>query len=164
MFQRVSYRFEITQGGVNDYRISILGYSSHKKKINTVMGHHMMSNIKIRILKQTNLTDLADFNGFIPQGLFCNHWRQRRALQVSCIDLIQCPHPVSLALIMRTWHPVAKSSACPFFNRVWLQTCTCTLRLALSDTCASASDVTCSLFYFVVFIDYVLFESLNILQ
>ncbi len=44
-----------------------------KKKINTVMGHHMMSNIKIRILKQTNLTDLADFNGFFPQGLFCNH-------------------------------------------------------------------------------------------
>ncbi len=29
-------------------------------------------------------------------------------------------------------------------NRVWLQTCTCTLRLALSDTCTSASDVTCS--------------------
>ncbi len=46
----------------------------------------------------------------------------------------------------------------------------CTLRhlhaqtLARSDTCASASDVTCSLFYFVLFIDYFLFESLNILQ
>ncbi len=38
-------------------------------------------------------------------------------------------------------------------RRVWLQTCTFTLRLALSDTCASASDVTCSLFYFVLFID-----------
>ncbi len=39
-------------------------------------------------------------------------------------------------------------------RRVWLQTCTFTLRLALSDTCASASDVTCSLFYFVLFIDF----------
>lgn len=66
------------------------------------MGHHMMSNIEIRILKQTNLADLADFNGFIPQGLFCNHWWQWRTLQVSFIDLTQCPHPVSLALIMRT--------------------------------------------------------------
>jgi len=27
------------------------------------------------------------------------------------------------------------------------------------STCASASDVTCSLFYFVLFIDYFLFES-----
>ncbi len=44
-------------------------------------------------------------------------------------------------------------------NRVWLRTCTCTLY-----TCASESDVTCSLFYFVLFIDNFLFESLNILQ
>ncbi len=43
-------------------------------------------------------------------------------------------------------------------RRVWLQSCTCTLTctliLALSDNCASASDVTCSLFYVVIFIDF----------
>ncbi len=47
-------------------------------------------------------------------------------------------------------------------RRVWLQIALSAL--ARSDTCASASDVTCSLFYFVLFIDYFLFESLNILQ
>ncbi len=42
----------------------------------------------------------------------------------------------------------------------------CTSRLALSDTCASASDVTCSVFdlNFVLFIDNFLFKCLNILQ
>ncbi len=38
------------------------------------------------------------------------------------------------------------------------------LHLHAQDTCASASDVNCSLFYFVLFIVYFLFESLNILQ
>ncbi len=42
-------------------------------------------------------------------------------------------------------------------RRVWLQT-------DLHTQTASASDVTCSIFYFVLFIDNFLFESLNILQ
>ncbi len=56
--------------------------------------------------------------------------------------------------VVRVCHGIAV-----WLRRVWLQTA-----LARSDT--SASDVTYSLFknYFVLFIDYFLFESLNILQ
>ncbi len=48
-------------------------------------------------------------------------------------------------------------------RRVWLQTCTCIFRLALSDTCTSASDVTCSLFFVCFyFISFKYFFLLNL--
>ncbi len=44
-------------------------------------------------------------------------------------------------------------------RRVWLKTCTCTLRLVLSDTCASTSDVTCNLFlFFILFYLFIIFK------